>query len=40
LWLSWFKVRIFYALAPRILRTGRMAHWAATSVTVTVVAFD
>jgi bifunctional non-homologous end joining protein LigD len=30
----------FYQLAPRISHTGRMAHWAATEVAVTFVAFD
>jgi bifunctional non-homologous end joining protein LigD len=30
----------FYALAPRMLHTGRMARWAAASVPVTFVAFD
>ena len=30
----------FYALAPRMLHTGRMARWAASQVPVTFVAFD
>ena len=30
----------FYALAPRMQHTGRMARWAAASVPVTFVAFD
>jgi bifunctional non-homologous end joining protein LigD len=30
----------FYALAPRMLHTGRMARWAASQVPVTFMAFD
>jgi bifunctional non-homologous end joining protein LigD len=30
----------FYALAPRMLHTGRMARWAAGQVPVTFLAFD
>jgi bifunctional non-homologous end joining protein LigD len=30
----------FYALAPRMQHTGRMARWAASQVPVTFVAFD
>jgi bifunctional non-homologous end joining protein LigD len=30
----------FYALAPRMSHTGRMAQWAASEVPVTFVAFD
>jgi bifunctional non-homologous end joining protein LigD len=30
----------FYAMAPRMLYTGRQARWAATQVPVTFVAFD
>jgi bifunctional non-homologous end joining protein LigD len=30
----------FYATAPRMLHTGRMARWAAKEVPVTFVAFD
>jgi bifunctional non-homologous end joining protein LigD len=30
----------FYALAPRMMHTGRMARWAAREVPVTFVAFD
>src|SRR5204863_10081988 len=30
----------FFALAPRMLHTGRMARWAASQVPVTFVAFD
>jgi bifunctional non-homologous end joining protein LigD len=30
----------FYALAPRMMHTGRMARWAASQVPITFVAFD
>ena len=30
----------FYALAPRMVHTGRMARWAASRLPVTFVAFD
>jgi hypothetical protein len=30
----------FYALAPRMLHSGRMAQWAASQVPITFVAFD
>jgi bifunctional non-homologous end joining protein LigD len=30
----------FYALAPRMMHTGRIARWAATQVPVTFIAFD
>jgi ATP-dependent DNA ligase len=30
----------FYALAPRMLHTARMARWAATQTPITFIAFD